>query len=244
MTKPKLPPGYDASEFPSFAVTVDIVLLTVDDGRLQALLVQRRGEPYRDAWALPGGFKRPDETLDEAARRELREETGVEAPAHLGQLGAYGDPGRDPRTNVVTVAYTAVVTQAHAAEAASDAKAARWWPVGEVFGRDFSLAFDHDRILRDAVERARVELEQTSLAAAFVGPEFTLSELQDVYETVWGEQLDRANFRRALRRSDRRWVEPTGRRRSSGSSGGRPAEVYRLGDAWDDEPPPVRRPKP
>lgn len=244
MTKPKVPPGYDASEFPSFAVTVDIVLLTIADGRLQALLVQRRGEPYQDAWALPGGFKRPDETLDEAARRELREETAVHAPTHLSQLAAYGDPGRDPRTNVVTVAYTAVVTSALAAEAATDARQARWWPVSEVLSPQFGLAFDHDQILRDAVERARTELEQTSLAAAFVGPEFTLSELQDVYETVWGEQLDRANFRRALRRPDRSWVKPTGARRSSGSTGGRPAEVFRLGDAWDEEPPPVRRPKP
>lgn len=243
MTEPVAPLGYDASEFPSFAVTVDIVLLTVVDGSLNALLIERGGQPYQGAWALPGGFKRPDETLEDAARRELREETGIEAPTHLGQLAAYGDPGRDPRANVVTIAYTAVVTEALAAEAATDATQARWWPLNEVLDGTFALAFDHDRILRDAVERARAELEQTSLAAAFVGPEFTLNELQEVYETVWGEQLDRANFRRALRSQDRPWVQPTGRRRSSGSAGGRPAELYRRGNAWDQEPPPVRRPK-
>lgn len=244
MTVRNLPHRYDASEFPRFAVTVDVVLLTVADGRLQSLLIERGGEPYKDAWALPGGFKRPDETLDQAARRELVEETGIRAPSHLSQLGAYGDPGRDPRTNVVTVAYTAVVTRALAAEAATDAQQAQWWPVSEVLEGGFTLAFDHDRILRDAVERARAELEQTSLAAAFVGPEFTLTELQEVYETVWGEQLDRGNFQRAVRRSGRSWVEPTGQRRSGGAGGGRPAEVYRLGEGWEHEPPPVRRPKP
>src|SRR5436190_21103978 len=102
------PTGYDASGFPPFAVTVDVVILTMVEGRLHVLLVRRQADPYAGAWALPGGFKRPDETLDEAAVRELREETAVAAPKHLAQFGAYGDPDRDPRTNVVTVAYLAV----------------------------------------------------------------------------------------------------------------------------------------
>ena len=93
----RTPEGYDASAFPSFAVTVDVVILTMLDGRLHVLLVRRQADPYAGAWALPGGFKRTDETLDEAAARELREETGVVAPSHLAQFGAYGDPGRDPR---------------------------------------------------------------------------------------------------------------------------------------------------
>src|SRR5205823_13507164 len=104
-----VPPGYDATKFPAFAVTVDIVILTMTEGVLHFLLVRRGQEPFGGMWAVPGGFKRPDETLDEAARRELSEETGVDVPSLLTQFGAYGDPGRDPRMNVVTVAYVAVL---------------------------------------------------------------------------------------------------------------------------------------
>ena len=103
------PAGYELSDYPSFAVTVDVVILTLVEGQLQVLLIRRSADPYQGAWALPGGFKRPDETLDDAAARELAEEAGVDAATHLSQLGAYGDPGRDPRTNVVTVAYVAVL---------------------------------------------------------------------------------------------------------------------------------------
>src|ERR1700709_1434163 len=144
----RAPAGYDTSAYPSFAVTVDIVILTMRENRLHVLLVQRGGEPYAGAWALPGGFKRPNETLDDAARRELREETGVIAPKHLAQPGAYGDPGRDPRTNVVTVAYLAVTPDPGSLRAGTDAAAAGLWPVAEAV-RDLSLAFDHQRILSD-----------------------------------------------------------------------------------------------
>src|SRR5688572_28044739 len=105
----KAPPGYDPSAFPAFAVTVDIVILTMAEGVLHALLVQRGEEPFKGMWAIPGGFKRPEETLDEAARRELSEETGVDVPSLLTQFGGYVDPGRDPRMNVVLVAYVAVL---------------------------------------------------------------------------------------------------------------------------------------
>ena len=104
-----VPPGYDPSTFPAFAVTVDMVILTMSEGLLHVLLVRRGQEPFQGMWATPGGFKRPDETLDEAARRELAEETGVDVPSLLTQFGAYGDPGRDPRMNVVTVGYLAVL---------------------------------------------------------------------------------------------------------------------------------------
>lgn len=239
-----VPEGYDAGAFPTFAVTVDIVLLTVEDGSLNVLLVQRGVDPYKGMWALPGGFKTPSESLDDAARRELKEETGVDAPAHLSQLGSYGDPGRDPRTNVVTVAYTAVVHAPSAASGATDAAAAGWHPVARVQSGELPLAFDHDRILADAVDRARKDLEHTGLASAFVGPEFTLTELQQVYEAVWEKELDAANFRRAVKpKRGRSWVESTGERRSSGDSGGRPAQVYRRSEGWSDGPPPVRRPK-
>ena len=140
------PDGYDPSAFPSFAVTVDIVILTVIDAQLQVLLVRRNADPHEGAWALPGGFKRPDETLDDAATRELREETGVQAPRHLAQFGAYGDPGRDPRTNVVTIGYLAVTADVGEIIAGSDADDARLWSVAEILDGPVDLAFDHERI--------------------------------------------------------------------------------------------------
>jgi 8-oxo-dGTP diphosphatase len=227
------PAGYDLAAYPTFAVTVDIVILSVADGELRALLIQRMADPYEGAWALPGGFKQPDETLDQAARRELREETGVAAPGHLAQLGAYGDPGRDPRTNVVTVAYLAVAPTVGSLTAGTDAAAARLWPVDQLLDGTVTLAFDHERILRDAIERTARELEQTGLAPAFLSDTFTLSELQSVYEAVWGDDLDPANFRRSVHDGgDEPYVEPTGERAPAGPKGGRPPKLFRSGPAW------------
>jgi len=232
-TDPTETPGdYDPSRYPSFAVTVDVVILTMSEGTLNVLLVRRGEAPYKGMWAVPGGFKRPNETLDEAAKRELSEETGVDGASLLTQFGAYGDPGRDPRMNVVTVAYLAVLRDVGAIVAGSDAADASLVPVSEVLGADFDLAFDHRRIVRDAVERVRVELEVTGIAAAFVGATFTLAELRAVYEAVWGERLDAANFRRSVA-TDGGWVIPTGRRTQPGPTGGRPAELFRAGQAWD-----------
>ena len=127
-----VPEGYDPAQFPAFAVTVDVVILTMSDGLLQVLLVCRGEEPFEGMWAIPGGFKRPGETLDESAKRELREETGVDAASLLTQFGAYGDPGRDPRMNVVTVAYLAVLRDVGAIVGGSDAAAAALIPVADV----------------------------------------------------------------------------------------------------------------
>jgi 8-oxo-dGTP diphosphatase len=226
-----VPPGYDASEFPAFAVTVDVVILTMAEGVLHVLLVRRGQEPFGGMWAIPGGFKRPDETLDEAARRELSEETGVDVPSLLTQFGAYGDPGRDPRTNVVTVAYLAVLRDVGAIVAGTDAAAAGLVPVSEILEERIELAFDHLRIVCDAVERVRIELEVSGIATAFVGTTFTMAELRAVYEAIWGVQLDAANFRRSLVGEDG-WVIPTGRTARPGPGGGRPAELYRAGHAW------------
>ena len=231
-TRPaNVPPGYDASRFPAFAVTVDVVILTMTGGGLHALLVRRGEEPFQGMWAVPGGFKRPDETLDEAARRELSEETGVAVPSLLTQFGAYGDPGRDPRMNVVTVAYLAVLRDVGALVAGTDAADAALVPVSEILGERVELAFDHLRIVRDAVDRVRVELEVSGIATAFVGTTFTMAELRTVYEAIWGVQLDAANFRRSLV-SDEGWVVPTGRTARPGPGGGRPAELFRAGRAW------------
>jgi 8-oxo-dGTP diphosphatase len=225
------PPVYDPSRFPAFAVTVDVVILTMTDGALQVLLVRRGEAPFAGMWAIPGGFKRPTETLDEAAKRELAEETGVDAASLLTQFGAYGDPGRDPRMNVVTVAYLAVLRDVGAVVAGTDAADAALVPVAGVLDGTVELAFDHLRIARDAIERVRVELEVSGIATAFVGATFTLAELRTVYEAVWDVELDSANFRRRVA-SDDEWVIPTGRRARPGPGGGRPAELFRAGRAW------------
>lgn len=229
--KANLPQGYDPRAFPAFAVTVDIVILTMAAGALQVLLVKRGQEPFEGMWAIPGGFKRPDETLDEAARRELSEETGVDVPRLLTQFGAYGDPARDPRMNVVSVAYLAVLRDVGAIVAGTDAAHAALVRASEVLERRIELAFDHLRIVGDAVERVRIELEVSGVATAFVGATFTMAELRAVYEALWGVQLDAANFRRRLVGDDD-WVIPTGRTAKPGPDGGRPAELYRAGRAW------------
>ena len=226
-----VPLGYDPSQFPAFAVTVDVVVLTMVDGLLHVLLVCRGEAPFEGMWAVPGGFKRPAETLDDAAKRELVEETGVDAASLLTQFGAYGDPERDPRMNVVTVAYLAVLRDVGAVAGGSDAAAAALIPVSDVLNGKVGLAFDHLRFVRDAIERVRLELEVTGIATAFVGTTFTLAELRAVYEAVWGVEIDAANFRRSVV-AEEGWVIPTGRRARPGPAGGRPAELYRAGRAW------------
>lgn len=214
-------------------MTVDLVVLTIVDGELRVLLVRRGIPPYQGRWALPGGFVRPDEDLPDAATRELAEETGLRG--HLEQLASYGAPRRDPRGRVVTVAYLALVPGAPDPRAGSDASAAAWHPVHH---RPSRLAFDHERILADGVERARAKLEYTPLGTAFCRQEFTIAELRAVYEAVWGAQLDPRNFHRKVT-GTAGFVAPTG----SATQGerGRPAELYRRGTA-DVLYPPLLRP--
>jgi 8-oxo-dGTP diphosphatase len=239
---PSEPPvEYDPSQFPAFAVTVDVVILTMTQGALHVLLVRRGQAPFEGMWAIPGGFKLPTETLGQAAKRELVEETGVDAASLLTQFGSYGDPGRDPRMNVVTVGYLAVLRDVGTVVAGTDAADASLVAVSEILNGNVELAFDHVRILRDAIERVRVELEVTGIASAFVGATFTLAELRAVYEAVWGVQLDGANFRRSIV-AENGWVIPTGRRAQSGSAGGKPAELFRAGKAWQHGGP-IRRPQ-
>lgn len=235
------PIGYDPSQFPAFAVTVDVVILTMRDSALQVLLVRRGQAPFEGMWAIPGGFKLPTETLDEAATRELAEETSVRAASLLTQFGAYGDPGRDPRMNVVTVGYLAVLREVGTVVAGTDAADARLFPVSEVLNGAVRLAFDHIRILREAIEHVRRDLEVTGVATAFVGATFTLAELRAVYEAAWGVELDGANFRRSVL-TERGWVIPTGRRARPGTTGGKPAELFRAGRAWQHGAP-IRRPQ-
>lgn len=224
---------YDPSAYPPVAVTVDVVVLGIRAGLLSALLVRRAEPPFAGWWALPGGFVRPGEDLDEAAARELAEETAVVAPrAHLEQLASYGEPDRDPRMRVVSVAYVAVAPELPPVAAGGDAEAARWWPVDEVAGDGAQpvLAFDHERILADGVERLRGKLEYAPLGTAFLDEPFTLAELRRVYEAVWGVDLHDGNFRRKVLSTPGLVVEVGGVARP-GAGGGRPARLYRRGDA-------------
>jgi 8-oxo-dGTP diphosphatase len=224
-------------EYPPFAVTVDLVVLTVREEELQILLVRRGVPPYEGRWALPGGFVQIDEDLPDAAARELREETGIGEPAaHLEQLRTYGRPDRDPRQRVVTVAYLALLPNLSAPKAGTDAADAQWRPVTRMAAD--RLVFDHDQIVADGVERARSKLEYTSLATAFCPPEFTIAQLRGVYETVWGRELDARNFHRKVT-GTADFVEWTGRSTEGGP--GRPARLFRAGGAAVLHPPMLRQ---
>lgn len=234
-------PGYDPSAYPPFAVTVDVVLFTVRDGRLEVLLVRRDGRPFKGNLALPGGFVHPDEDLDEAAVRELVEETGIHPEAGLlEQLGAYGAVDRDPRMRVVSVAYWAIVPTHHLGDpvAGSDAADARFYPASGTIEHPGVLAFDHHLILRDAIERAQQALETSTVATRFCPPEFTLADLRTVYEAVWRTGLDPSNFQRKVLKTPG-FVEPTGDLRRG--EWGRPPELFRAGPATELDPP-FRRP--
>jgi 8-oxo-dGTP diphosphatase len=229
---------YRPEDYPPFAVTVDLAVLTVREERLTALVVRRGEEPHRGARALPGGFVQADESLDAAAARELREETGLTAEqVHLEQLATYGDPDRDPRMRVVTVAYLALAPDLPVPEAGTDAAEAGWAPVDALLSSPAELAFDHHRILSDAVERARVKLEHTPAATSFCDIAFTVSDLRRVYEVVWDVSLDPRNFHRKVTGVPG-LLEPTGE--TTTRDGGRPAQLYRRGPAAQLHPPMLR----
>ncbi len=180
--------------YPHPAVTVDCAVFGLDGDRLKVLLIRRDLEPFAGKWALPGGFVRIDEDLEAAARRELEEETGVRR-LYIRQLGAFGQPGRDPRERVITVAWWAIVNLfQHKAKAASDARNAAWIPAED----PPPLAFDHRRILDAALERLRETARREPLAFEFLPAKFTLTLLQRFYETVLGRPLDKRNFRKKV----------------------------------------------
>ena len=227
VTKKQPQPEYNWSY-----VAVDIVVLTIRDRSLQVMTVTRGEDPGKGRRVLPGGFVRLDEDLDDAARRELLEETGLEVD-YLEQVRTYGAPSRDPRFRAIGVLYLAVMPDLPEGQAGTDAATASWLPVDEI--DDFF--FDHSQMLADALERARAKLEYSPIAASFCRREFTIGELRRVYEIIWGTRLDPANFSRKVHSVDG-FVEPTGRVESDGP--GRPARVYRLGRAKVLHPPLTR----
>lgn len=178
----------------SIQVAVDIVIFTIHEGMLKILLVKRGIPPFKGSFAIPGGFVRQDEGLDEAALRELHEETGV-ADVYLEQLYSFGEPARDPRGRVATVSYFALISADRAPlKASGDVTEAAWFPMDELP----PLAFDHSKIANYALERLRNKLEYTTVGFQLLPGRFTLSELQEVYEAILGRKLDKRNFRRKL----------------------------------------------
>jgi len=174
------------------SVAVDLVIFTVRDGALQVLLIERGIAPFKGQWALPGGFVRDRETLEEAARRELEEETGLRE-VYLEQLFTFGDPERDPRGRIVSVAYYALTPPAPL-RAATDAANAAWHPAA----RPPKLAFDHAKILRTGLERLRAKLGYSTVGFELLPRQFTLTELQALYEAILERPLDKRNFRKKI----------------------------------------------
>ncbi|MCW2622243.1 MAG: putative hydrolase [Frankiales bacterium] len=228
--------AYDPTAFAPFAVTVDVVLLTVHGGQLQVLLVERDTHPFRGELALPGGFVLPDEDLGAAASRRLEAETGVRRDAaHVEQLGAFGDPHRDPRMRVVSVAYLVFAPDVTAPRPGPSTRSVAWVPVADAVPR----AFDHEYVLAAGVERARAKLEYSPYAAAFCAEEFTVADLRKVYEATWGVPLDPRNFHRKVTGTPG-FLVPVGRSLAAGPGGGRPAALFRRGDAAVLHPPMLR----
>jgi len=233
--------AYDPAAFPPVAVTVDLVVLTLRQGRLSVLLVHRASPPFQHTWALPGGFIRQDEDSDAAAVRQLVEETGLDASSwHVEQLRTYTTPGRDPRMRVVSVAYLALLPDLPVPTAGPDAAAARFWPVDDLTSDDGPrLAFDHADIVGDGVERARAKLEYTTLAATFLEEPFTVLELRRVYEAVWGTPIEPANFRRKVLGA-RDFLRATGDKASVAGRGRPKAELFVRASASQLSPPLLR----
>jgi 8-oxo-dGTP diphosphatase len=207
-------------EYPRAALTVDCVVFGFDEGELKVLFIERGIAPFKGQWAIPGGFVRVDETLDEAARRELEEETGL-SDVFLEQLYTFGEVKRDPRERVISVAYYALVKLAAAhTKAATDAADARWFPVSEVP----SLAFDHADILEMALARLRGKLRWQPVGFELLPAKFTLSQLQHLYEAVLGEPLDKRNFRKKVLGLD--LLIPLKETQMNGAH--RPAQLFRF----------------
>ncbi|MCS7067681.1 MAG: NUDIX domain-containing protein [Meiothermus sp.] len=236
--------NYDATAFERPSVTVDVVILTLREGHLEALLVKRKEHPFLNYWSLPGGFVQLHESLDEAAARVLRQKAGLEGvvgleregalhpPIYLEQLYTFGHPQRDPRMRVISVAYYALVEASHIREVGEETALFKLRvPPGadsvEIFDhkhKKYSLAFDHAEILAVAVRRIRGKLGYTPIGFELLPERFTLRQLQNVHETILQTKLNKDSFRRKMLASG--MLEPTGELERG--VGFRPAELYRF----------------
>jgi len=181
-------------EYPKPAVTVDIIVFTIQNKELKVLLVKRGIEPFKDKWAIPGGFVKLDESLEEAAKRELHEETGVK-DVYLEQLYTFGEPNRDPRERVITITYYALINSDKIKLAAStDVSDVQWFSVKNIP----ALAFDHKKILDYSLRRLKWKFEYTTVAFSLLPQKFTLSEIQKIYEIVFNQQFDKRNFSKKI----------------------------------------------
>lgn len=219
-TNNELPKNYNPDEYQCPSVTVDILVFTIEASELKVLLIKRGIEPFKDEWALPGGFIKMDESLENAALRELVQETGVKN-VYLEQLYTFGEPKRDPRTRVITVAYFALVPNAKLdLKASSDAKDVSWFSIKKLP----KLAFDHKRIIDYALNRLKSKIEYSNIVYGLLPAKFRLSELQKVYEVILDKKMDKRNFRK--------WIislgllESTGEKDVDGAH--RPAELFRF----------------
>ena len=209
-------------DHPHPAVTVDIAIFTIRGDELKVLLIKRALEPFVGRWALPGGFVGIDESLIDAAKRELAEETGVSA-AYLEQLYTFGAPDRDPRERVISVTYFALMpSDALEIKAASDAEGVGWFSIDELP----DLAFDHSDILGMALERLAAKLDYSTIVFQLVPDTFTMPELRHIYELILREDIDARNFAKRILALD--VIEPTGTMRREGAH--RPAKLYRVKD--------------
>ncbi len=213
------PLPYDPAAYDRPSVTVDVAAFTARERKLHVLLIKRGVWPFEGQWALPGGFVQMSEDLNTAAHRELAEETGIAGAEFLEQLYTFGAVGRDPRTRVISVAYYALLPEPSIApRAGTDAAEAQWWPADTLP----PLAFDHAEIVKTALSRLQAKLSYTSVAYALLAPEFTLTELQTVYEIILGRELDKRNFRKKMLSTE--LLEGLEKQRRGGAH--RPAQLF------------------
>lgn len=222
---------YDPNRFPPTALTADVAAFSIRDGVLNVLGIKRANHPFKGQWALPGTFPEPKEDAYDAAVRALTLRTGVQ-PAYIEQLGTYTEPNRDPRMRVASVAYIAFGPFLGEPHAGYHATQAEWLPVEVIEWLDWDWAFDHAIILQDAIKRVQSKIEYTPLVTRFLPPTFTIPDILQAYEAIWGRRLDTGNFYRKVKAS-KDFVVPTGNKVGN-------AAEYRAGKA-DLLYPPIRR---
>lgn len=214
------PEDYYETDFKRPSVTVTLTIFTVDEGELEVLMINRKYKPLKGEWALPTGFIGMDESVEHAAERALHEQTGVKEDVYLEQLYTFGEPDRNPETYIITIGYFAIVNKDKVnIQKTEDVADVKWYSVDE----HPDLAFDHEDILEYSVKRLRWKLEYTTAAFSFLPEKFTLTDFQDVYETVFDREFDKRNFRKKIKKKD--LVEYTGEKTKNVSH--RPAKLYR-----------------